>query len=232
MSAAAVDILSERCTFCSSGIGLDAERGLFNEHAHDHAPHGFGSGQVDDRGAGPHQPVPHGQRKARPGCAGCRRSGLYLRARAVAADQHAVEGRRLVALAHERELLELAELVGGHLTGDTLDMARINLNAKPNVTVFFHFPYGSTEKLHDAELFVNVRHPSKGFLWEQRRRVVIACNYRLHRMAIATWQHGQRDMAQRVLAANKDKLDETDFMEAIEQGNTDHANRLLKGATQ
>ena len=27
MSAAAVDILSQRCTFCSSGIGLDAERG-------------------------------------------------------------------------------------------------------------------------------------------------------------------------------------------------------------
>jgi len=27
MSAAAVDILSERCTFCWSGIGLDAERG-------------------------------------------------------------------------------------------------------------------------------------------------------------------------------------------------------------
>ena len=31
MSAAAVDILSQRCTFCSSGIGLDTERGHFNE---------------------------------------------------------------------------------------------------------------------------------------------------------------------------------------------------------
>ena len=31
MSAGSVDILSQRCTFCSSGIGLDAERGLFNE---------------------------------------------------------------------------------------------------------------------------------------------------------------------------------------------------------
>ena len=137
-----------------------------------------------------------------------------------------------MALAHERELLELAKLVGGHLTGDTLNMARINLNAGTYVTVFFHFPYGSTEKLHDAELFVNVRHPAKGWHWEQRRKVIIAHNYRLHRMAIATWQHGYRDLAQRLFAANADKLDETDFMEAIEQGNTDHAERLLKGATQ
>ena len=31
MSAGAVDILSQRCNFCSSGMGLDAERRLFNE---------------------------------------------------------------------------------------------------------------------------------------------------------------------------------------------------------